>query len=1226
MSQPLRILMIAPEASPFYKTGGMADVVSELVRALFARGQEVRLALPDYHPGEGAPQSPVVPPFPVPLDETQVQARARAGTMPESNPAPGAPAQGAGAPVFFVDAQDKPLFDRGGMYMLPDDADRFIFFCRAALELCKQLNWKPDIIHTHGWQTGFVPNWLKTIYAGDPFFQDTATVYTIHNLAYQGIFGQRVLQVAGLESYGFIVHPEAAPEINQVVDLMARGILFADAINAVSERYAREIQTPEYGEKLDVILRERSNRLRGILNGIDDRRYDPAADPALPARFTIETLAARAVNKAALQKEAGLEGNPRAPLVALISRLNDSKGLDLLADSIDHLLDLGIQFVVMGTGDSHYHQVLGNLARQYPGRVSTLFTFGEPLQNRILAGADILLMPSRVEPSGTTQMIAMRYGCVPVVRLTGGLADSVQDWDPVLKSGTGFGFGPYDRWALFAAVVRAVEAYRRPDEWQVIQRNGMSRDFSWNVSAGKYLDLYQFALAKKLESLSQQQALARERERTAAILAAVPERIRRLGELAYNLWWSWNPDAERLFQAIEPAQWDAMQHNPVALLRQVAPARLAALAADADFLAKFDRVMSELDAYMNNANTWYGASNPFAEGRTIAYFSAEYGLHESLPIYSGGLGVLAGDHCKEVSDLGVPLVAVGFLYPQGYFRQEIDAQGNQQALYEKLNLASTPAFPALDPQGREVIVSVELPGRAVYAKVWQIQVGRMPVFLMDTDVEQNRPGDRELSYRLYGGDRELRITQEFVLGIGGVRTLRALGLQPNAFHMNEGHSAFLGLELIREQVARGRSFAEALESVRSHSMFTTHTPVPAGNDVFTPDLVDKYFSSYWPRLGLTRDQFLDLGRQGDVFSMTVLAIKLSAQYNGVSKIHGSVSRAMWHFLWPEASVDAVPIGSITNGIHTATWLVPEFRDLYRQTLGPDWYAHVDEIPMWDKFKAASDADLWKVHQQSKQRMIEQVRRRTRERLERLGAPAVEIARVDQMLDPDALTIGFARRVPTYKRATLIFRDEERLKRLLSQPGRPVQLIFAGKSHPADEGGKALIRQIVNYTNQLGFQGRVFFVEEYDMDLASYLVSGCDVWLNNPQRPLEASGTSGQKAAANGVINASVSDGWWAEAFQETNGWQIGDPARRYESQERENEDDAQALYWVLETLIVPEFYNRGADGLPHAWLARMKESIRTVTPVFSTRRMVKEYVQRYIRAMVGERKPVAPGS
>jgi starch phosphorylase len=717
----------------------------------------------------------------------------------------------------------------------------------------------------------------------------------------------------------------------------------------------------------------------------------------------------------------------------------------------------------------------------------------------------------------------------------------------------------------------------------------------------------------------------------------VPAPPGRLVELAYNLWWSWHPEAQALFQSIDPALWEQVGHNPVRFLGQVRPARLDATANDADYLARSNRVRAAFDAALSPKETWFSRTYPELVGQTIAYFSAEFGLHEALPIYSGGLGILSGDHCKEASDLGLPLVGLGFLYPQGYFKQQIDGEGRQAAIYEKLDFSAVPARPALDPAGRPVVISVELPGRTVFARVWHIQVGRVPLFLMDTDVEPNAPSDRELSARLYGGDQEMRISQEIVLGIGGVRALRALGFRPGVWHMNEGHSAFLGLERVRELVEeQGLSFDQARLAVAAGTIFTTHTPVPAGNDTFPLGLVERYFQGFWQRLGLTRQAFLELGRHdqpwGPTFSMTVLGLHLSSRHNGVSDLHGQVARKMWQFLWPNVPVDQVPIGHVTNGIHTDTWLAPEMAVLYDQYLGAGWRDRLDEPDAWDRLNQVPDQVLWQARCRLRHRMINFVRRRERERRQRLGWPTDQVAEADRLLDPDALTIGFARRFATYKRATLIFSDLERLRRILNDPARPAQLVFAGKAHPADEPGKALIQQVYQVSQLPGFRGRVVLVEDYDMDAARHLVQGVDVWLNTPRRPLEASGTSGQKAALNGVPNFSVLDGWWREGYDGRNGWAIGDehdyptpdagssriaggPGLKSRSDEpaspqAQDVADSLALYRVLEKEIVPSFYTRSQAGIPWAWLQVIREAIRSVAPRFSTRRMVKEYTDR----------------
>lgn len=699
-----------------------------------------------------------------------------------------------------------------------------------------------------------------------------------------------------------------------------------------------------------------------------------------------------------------------------------------------------------------------------------------------------------------------------------------------------------------------------------------------------------------------------------AVFPIIPARINRLHELAYNLWWSWHTEAQSLYESIDSALWQSSGHNPVRLLREVAPERLQTLEKNNAFLKHYDHVMAAFDAYMQSKETWFSKTHPQMQGQTIAYFSAEFGLHESLPIYSGGLGILSGDHCKEASDLGLPFVGVGFLYPQGYFIQRINADGIQEATYDKLHFSEVSAKPAITPDGSEAVISVDLPGRKVYAKVWKIQVGRISLYLMDTDVDPNAPNDRELSARLYGGNHEIRIAQEIVLGIGGVRALRALGLKPAVWHMNEGHAAFLGLERARELVVEQKlSFFEAREAVAANAIFTTHTPVPAGNDAFGIDLIDRYFSNYWGQLGLNREQFLELARQdqswGQSFSMTVLALRLSGQHNGVSALHGEVSRKMWQFLWPGVDAEEVPITSITNGVHTATWLAPALAALYDQQLGSAWWQHIDDIKTWEPIKQADDTKLWETHRQLKAELIADVRERIKQHRLRLGEGALHIQEAETLLDPNAFTIGFARRFATYKRATLIFRDLDRLRRLLNNPERPVQIIFAGKAHPADEPGKALIQQIYRLSRQPDFVGKIILLEGYDMAMARKLVSGVDLWLNNPIRPYEASGTSGQKASLNGVPNCSILDGWWEEGYNSKNGWAFGEQ-RDYQNPELQSEADALALYTVLEQEIIPLYYTRDAQGIPHGWLQVMKEAIRTVASQFSTARMVKEYTER----------------
>ncbi len=728
-----------------------------------------------------------------------------------------------------------------------------------------------------------------------------------------------------------------------------------------------------------------------------------------------------------------------------------------------------------------------------------------------------------------------------------------------------------------------------------------------------------------------------------SVFPKLPATISRLQELAYNLWWIWNPTAQTLFSSLDEALWRSVNQNPVKFLRSARQELLNRAAADGEWLALFSTVLADFDAYMDPAaNTWQRRTHanpqspiPNPQSPTIAYFSAEFGLHEALPIYSGGLGILSGDHCKEASDLGLPFVGVGFLYPQGYFTQRIAADGQQEAIYEKLDFSEVPATPALDANGQPVLIHVDLPGRTVYAKVWRIQVGRIPLYLMDTDVERNAPQDRELSARLYGGDNEMRISQEFVLGIGGVRVLRALGLHPTVWHMNEGHSAFLNLERIRELVqgevlpdSVGRignpptptlPFDAAVEVVRAGSIFTTHTPVPAGHDAFAFELMEKFFWQFWGQMGIDRDRFMALASHdqgwGVQFSMTVLAFRLSAYHNGVSELHGQVSREMWKEMWPGTPVAQVPVGFITNGVHTGTWLAADLRSLYDRYLQSDWLEEVDNPATWEKLSAIPDQELWDVHNLRKAKMVDFVRDRVRRQYTRHGEGPRRLEQTGRLLDPHALTLGFARRFATYKRATLIFRDLERLKRILSDPERPVQIVFAGKAHPKDEPGRALIQRIYQLSQQPELAGKIVFVENYDMNVARHLIAGVDVWLNTPRRPYEASGTSGQKAALSGAPNFSILDGWWREGYDGTNGWAIGEE-RAYKDAETQDEADALSFYASLEDDLLPLFYTRNAAGLPLGWLEKMRRSIVTCGPRFSMRRMVKEYSERlYVPAL-----------
>jgi starch phosphorylase len=694
----------------------------------------------------------------------------------------------------------------------------------------------------------------------------------------------------------------------------------------------------------------------------------------------------------------------------------------------------------------------------------------------------------------------------------------------------------------------------------------------------------------------------------------IPPRIARLENLAYNFWWSWHHGSRDLFKMLDRTLWRSTGHNPVKMLHEVPQELLQDLASDPLFLRQYDAVLMALDADLNNGHLWFPSRYPELGASPIAYFSAEFGLHRSLPIYSGGLGVLAGDHCKEASDIGLPLLAVGFLYEMGYFRQTLTSDGWQEAVY--------PVFKAKEAAIREelcegsgdcLFVPVEVGDREVHLQVWRVQAGRVNLYLMDAHHDLNAPWDQELTARLYGGDHEMRIQQEIVLGIGGLHVLRALGIDPAVYHLNEGHSAFLVLERAREMVEAGQSFEEACQVIKDTTDFTTHTPVPAGHDVFPFNLVERYFHNYWPRLGLSREAFLKLGcADGDDhgFNMTVLALRMSGQCNGVSKLHGAVSRRMWQGLWPEKSVDEVPISHVTNGVHVPSWIGDAMNRVYRKYLRPDWIDEQDDPALWERILDVPDGELWAAHMHLKRKLMALIRERARRaRVERRDPEQVLTS--GTLLDPEALVIGFARRFATYKRATLIFHNLDRLKQLLHNQHRPVQFIFAGKAHPADDGGKRLIQHIYNAARDPAMGGRIAFIEDYDMQVARYLVQGVDVWLNNPRRPHEASGTSGQKAAVNGVPNLSVLDGWWAEGYDGANGWAIDAGQDEFENEWVQDNAEAEALYDLLEHEVVPLFYQQDADGVPRGWVRVMKEAIRTAAPVFCTRRMVKEYAERF---------------
>ncbi|MFZ3071018.1 MAG: alpha-glucan family phosphorylase [Anaerolineaceae bacterium] len=693
----------------------------------------------------------------------------------------------------------------------------------------------------------------------------------------------------------------------------------------------------------------------------------------------------------------------------------------------------------------------------------------------------------------------------------------------------------------------------------------------------------------------------------------LPYRIKRLADLAHNLWWGWNPEAARMFKEIDPLSWEQSNHNPIVFLRKVERTTFDDLIKDRYFLERYDRIMREYESYMNSQETWFNQFYPELEKEQIAYFSFEYGLHESLMVYAGGLGVLSGDHLKEASDLGLPLVAVGFLYTYGYFSQKITEDGWQEARNVQINFDDLPLVALYDEKHEPLMISIDLPGRAVYARLYELKVGRLTLVLMQTNIPENNPVDRQLTDRLYISDPELRISQEMLLGIGGMRALQRMGYKPTIYHMNEGHSAFLTLERIRQLIGEGQTLAEAKEIVQNSGIFTTHTPVPAGNDEFPTWLIDKYFANYWTQLGLNRDEFMDIARVkqewgGEAFSMPVLALKLSNYRNAVSKVHGDVARHMWQELWPDTKVEDIPISYITNGVHTGTWLARRLGNLYTRYLGADWRENIDDSEMWERIDLIPDEDLWRVRQHLKRKLVAYMVTRARNQWISTSVHPVQTVASGVLLDPYALTIGFARRFATYKRANLIFKDCDRLLRIVTNAQKPVQIIFAGKAHPADEPAKQLIQEVYRNVKDARYGGRLVFLDDYDMDMARYLVQGVDVWLNTPRRPREASGTSGEKAALNGTLNFSVLDGWWAEGYNGKNGWVIGDHS---ESTNQDEQDlaDSKSLYDTLENEIVPLYYTkRSADGLPGDWIERMKESIKTLSPHFSMTRMLKEYM------------------
>jgi len=701
------------------------------------------------------------------------------------------------------------------------------------------------------------------------------------------------------------------------------------------------------------------------------------------------------------------------------------------------------------------------------------------------------------------------------------------------------------------------------------------------------------------------------------VVPSLPEPLKPLEKLARNLWYTWHPEAVELWRRLDRDLWEDVYHNPVRMLGRISQEKLEELLVNESFLLQMDRLQEALDQYLE-AKTPYSfhLDKNLAPSFRVVYFSMEYGLTEALPMYSGGLGILSGDHLKSASNLNLPIVGVGLLYREGYFGQYLNKEGWQQEYYVGNDYENMPIFQQKDARGLPLEVVQEIGGRPVRANIWRVQVGRVPLYLLNTNLPGNPKEDREITAQLYGGDREMRIRQEILLGMGGERLLHALGYQPTVYHMNEGHSAFVGLARIRRLVEEdGLTVAEAREVVKSNTVFTTHTPVPAGNDYFTPELMERYFRGFAEKLKISFHDFLGFGRQNpsnpqEAYCMTVLAIRLSNHRNGVSRLHQEVSRDMWRGLWNGFPLRELPIGSVTNGVHIPSYISSEMADLFDRYMGPRWIEDPDNQKVWERVERIPDTELWRTHERRRERLIAFARNRLREQLIRRGALPSELRDAENVLSAEALTICFARRFATYKRGDILFRDPDRLERILNDPQRPVQIVFAGKAHPQDMEGKAIIKNIIHFAQQERFRDRVIFLENYDINLARYLVQGADVWLNTPRRPLEACGTSGMKAVANGALHLSILDGWWDEGYRAGLGWAIG-AGEQYLDTQYQDEIEGRNIYELLEREVIPLFYDRARDGLPRGWIEMMKRSMQELCPRFNSHRMIEDYVDEY---------------
>ena len=695
----------------------------------------------------------------------------------------------------------------------------------------------------------------------------------------------------------------------------------------------------------------------------------------------------------------------------------------------------------------------------------------------------------------------------------------------------------------------------------------------------------------------------------------LPNKIGELGNIANNLWWSWNTEFLKIFKEIDIDLWERCDKNPVKFLKLVDQEKLEKAAKNDKIVKIYEENLANFKAYMESKNTWFNRTYPENKNDLISYFSAEYGIDETIPIYSGGLGILSGDHLKSASDLGIPLVAIGLLYKNGYVHQVIDRHGSQQNVYKDIELDNMPIYPVKTEEDEDLIVEIKMKGKPLFIKVWKISIGRVNLYLLDTDIPENKEADRDITLKLYGGDQVMRIRQEIVLGIGGVKVLKELGLNPTLYHMNEGHSSFLVIEMMKNIIEDKQvAFDVARDIVSSKTVFTTHTPVPAGNDIFPVELVEEYFDGYWKTLGIEKDDFLELGMKPKEqdrthFNMGILALKIAGKKNGVSKLHGEVSRELFSEVWPEISPKESPITYVTNGVHTCSWLAPNLKKLYNQYLEAYWQDKIYDDKVWEKINNIPDEKLWKEHQDRKVKLLELVKKNVTTRLKNSGMHYDEIKEITSKLNPNALTIGFARRFATYKRATLIFKDLERITQILNDEERPVQIIFAGKAHPKDVDGQNLIRRIHEVSMMPQFKGKIIMLENYNIGNARYLISGVDVWLNNPRRPMEASGTSGEKASVNGVVNFSILDGWWAEGYNTKNGWPIG-TTQEYDSYEEQDIADSESIYNTLENKIIPAYYNKDKNGISKQWLQYMKNSIMSTGGKYSTSRMLVDYTNK----------------